>query len=150
VKGLAYVFLRKDGAAVVGFFAGHVGWGFQVGEDRFFCGSTENTSGAPFVAPGGDNGWWGQEASKEEMFDLFRQLNYDAYKVGTVRNSKPEAAKSAAIASKGWGYKGLGNNCLDHVWRILDAYGDVGLPLAQTHPAPNDWFAVYNGEHYNL
>lgn len=155
-KGLAFAFLRKDGALLPPgphdlIYGGHVGWAFQLESGNFYCGSTENSSGQPFVKPGGDNGWWAKEvASEEEMLAAFKAKDYDGYKFATVRNPNPQSARVTADAAKSWGYTALGNNCLDHVWHILAAYGEDGLPLAQTHPAPNDWFAVYNGEYHNL
>jgi len=151
MKSRCFVFVRKSGAPLAGVLnGGHVGWGFQVGEDRFYYGSTENRSGSPFVAPGEDNDWWAADGTEAEMLARFIELDYDGYKVATVREPHPEAARRLAEESQQWGYTGLTNNCLDHLWRILEAYGEPWLPFAQTHPIPNDWFAQYLGEYRNL
>jgi len=151
MNGRSFVFVRKNGAPLAGVLnGGHVGWGFQVAEDRCYYGSTENSSGAPYVAPGADSGWWAHEGTEAEMLARFTELAYDGYKVATVRDPHPEEARQVADASATWGYTGLTNNCLDHLWRILDAYGEPWLPFAQTHPIPNDWFAQYIGEYRNL
>jgi hypothetical protein len=157
-KGLAYVFLRKDGAPLPPGCAGHVGWAFQLADDTFCAGATENLKGAPFVPPGHDNDAWVQVLATEaalvqHMTSLTlqgHQLGYDAYKVTTVRDCNPDAAEQAGNAIVHWGYTALGNNCLDHVWKVLAAYGVKDLPWAQTHPSPNDWFGVFNGEYHNL
>jgi hypothetical protein len=152
MKGTAYVFLRKDGAPLPTGPAGHVGWGFSLDDQgHCFCGSTENTTGLPYVAPAGDNAAWFSAAdSPEAMIALFRERGYDCYKVSTVRDSHPNEARAVGEMSPNWGYAGLFNNCLDHVHKVLAVYGDLGMPWMQSHPAPNDWFALYNGQYYNL
>lgn len=62
----------------------------------------------------------------------------------------PSRARDVAVQTQGRGYNASGNNCLDHVWDSLDAYGVEGLPWKQTHPSPNDWVAAFNGEFYNI
>jgi hypothetical protein len=151
MNGWAYAYLRQDGAPLPPGHSGHVGWGFQTEHGHFFAGSTENTSGAFFVPPGGDNGAWATDFSSEaDMFEAFRKLNYDAGKRVVVRDVNAVAARGVALQNALAGYTGLGNNCLDHVWRVLSAYGDPGLPFMQNHPSPNDWFAVFNGEWINI
>lgn len=149
--GQAYVFLRRDGAPLPPGCAGHVGWGFRASEsDTFYYGATENLSGKPFVPSHGDNGWWALLGTQADMLAAMRQRNYDGYKFATVRDCNAATARAAADALKTVGYIAIGSNCLDHVWRVLDAYGVKGLPWLQTHPSPNDWFALYNGEFHNL
>ena len=152
MKGLAYVFLRKDGAPLVRGWAGHVGWGFLVNEEgALLFGSTENDSGQPYLPPGSNNGWWSQRASSEaEMIEVIAERNYDAYKVATVRNCDPKGAELTAIETGTRGYIGTWNNCLDHTWDILAAYGVRDLALAQMYPTPNQWFAMVNGEYRNI
>jgi hypothetical protein len=152
MKGLAYVFLRKDGAPLPPGCAGHVAWGLLL-EDGSSCygGSTENYAGSPLVLPGRDNGWWGERfADEAALVAAMRSRSYDGYKVATLREWHPAEATAAALVSRGRGYTALGNNCLDHVWGVLSAYGVKDLPWLQSHPSPSDWFAVYNGEYHNL
>lgn len=151
MRGYAYVFLRKDGAPLPPGCAGHVGWAFALADGGFYCGSTENAQGRPFVPPGGDNGWWVSAAADERaLCDHFLRRDYDGYKVATVRDCDPAKARATADALRDRGYAALRNNCLDHVHRVLRAYGDPGLPWPSTHPSPNDWFAAFNGEYRNL
>jgi hypothetical protein len=155
MKGLAYVFLRKDGAPLPPGFAGHVGWGFnferQPGNWDAFCGSTENPTGAAFIKPGDGNGYWDARTDKEEeMFRLFRRRNYHAFKVAKVEKIWPDNAALEAKSTKAAGYTAIGNNCLDHVFRILKVYGVMDLPWPSTHPSPNDWFGSFNGTYRDL
>ena len=154
-KGFVYVFLRKDGAPLPTGCAGHVGWGFAVqngpNDLDAVCGSTENFKGEYHVPAGGDIGfWWKRFRTDIEMFKEMASRNYDGYKVATVRNCNPEAAIATARDTSMRGYDGIGNNCLDHAFAILEAYGVNDLPWKQTHPSPNDWFAQFNGEYHNL
>jgi hypothetical protein len=152
MKGLAFVFLRKGGALLPTGPAGHVGWGFVLDEQgHCFCGSTENAKGGMFVPGGGDNDAWSMGVeSAEAMIEVFRGRGYDGYKVSSVREAKPADAREVGGKAQEWGYTGIWNNCLDHAHKVLAKYGEVGMPWLRTHPAPNDWFAVYNGEYHNL
>lgn len=151
VKGTAFVFLRKDGAPLWLGNGGHVGWAFELETAEFYCGSTENLSGGFSVKKGEDNGWWGAVCRTEaEVVEAMKIRNYDGFKFSTVREANPSAAKEVADDSRDRGYTGLGNNCLDHVWDILNAYGVADLPWTKTHPSPNDWFSVFNGEYRNI
>lgn len=151
MNGRAYVFIRKDGAPLPLGCAGHVAWGVELADGTFFCGSTENPGGAPIVLPGGENGWWGELFNSEAAAcAAVRARNYDGYKVATVRDAQPEAARTVGEETRHRGYQAVGGNCLDHAWDVLKAYSVKDLPWAQTHPSPNDWFAVFNGEYHNL
>lgn len=104
-----------------------------------------------FVPGGGGNDAWSLEVeSAEAMIDVFRQRGYDGYKVSSVREAKPASARELGEKMPKLGYAGIFNNCLDHTRKVLATYGDEGMPWLKTHPAPNDWFAVYNGEYHNL
>lgn len=153
-KGLVYVFLRKDGAPLPVGCAGHVAWGFAVQGQQDLdavAGATENYKGIADIPPGGDTGfWWTKFPADREMFQEMSRRNYDGYKVATVRDFNADAALSIARDTAGRGYNWFNNNCLNHVWDILKAYGVDDLPLTQFHPSPNDWFAQFNGEYHNL
>ena len=155
VKGFVYVFLRKDGAPLPTGCAGHVGWGFAIengpNDLDAVCGATENFKGAFHVDPGGDIGfWWKRFNHEAEMLQEMARRNYDGVKMATVRGGNYEAAIAMARDTSMRGYDGLGNNCLDHAFAVLEAYGVKDLPWKQTHPSPNDWFAQFNGEYKNL
>ena len=151
-KGMAYVFLRKDGAILPSGPAGHVGWGVHmIDGPKWFCGATENSSGGLIVPPGQNtDGWYKEVASEAEMLDLFRVRLYDAYKVASVRSPRPAAARVIGEKAPTFGYTGLFNNCLDHTFKVLGAYGDLGMPWPQTNPVPSHWFGAYLGEYRNL
>ncbi|MEQ1933933.1 MAG: hypothetical protein ABL962_08655 [Fimbriimonadaceae bacterium] len=147
----AFVFLRKDGAPLPVGFMGHVGWAFQLEDGTYYGGATENSTGNLVVKPGDDNGWWGKAAgSLDVLVNLFRTLDYDCYKAVTVRSPNPSAAKTVADSTEHRGYIGLTNNCLDHVFDVLTAYGEPGLPFRFQYPSPRSWFAMFNGELHNL
>jgi hypothetical protein len=111
-----------------------------------FCGATENPSGNALVLPGGHNGWWGKKVlSQEEMFEEMRARFFDEYKWMEVKDSDPDKAYQAALATAKWGYTVLGNNCLDHTYAILFAYKVKNLPLKQLTIAPNDWYDKVDG-----
>lgn len=155
MEGFAYVFLRKDGAPLPPGCAGHVGWGFSFlrtpTDPDAFCGATENFSGSPLVLPGGDIGYWDMQVNREvDMFFQFKQRNYHAVKRAKVAVANPHQAMHMARQQAAGGYVAIGNNCLDHTLRILQAYGVKDLPWAQTHPSPNDWFAQFNGAYLDL
>lgn len=154
-KGLAYVFLRKDGAPLPTGCAGHVGWGFTVQNGSndldVVAGSTENFSGNGDIPAGGDIGfWWTKFRTEQDMLNEMARRHYDGYKVATVREFNVDAALSTARSKASGGYHWFNNNCLNHVTDILRSYGVDDLPWTQTHPSPNDWFGNFNGEYHNL
>ncbi|UXY32399.1 hypothetical protein [Streptomyces sp. HUAS TT20] len=151
MDGYEFVFLRRDGAPLPPGRAGHVGWGFLLADGDFYAGSTENFGGAPVIPPGGQNGWWAKRfASADEMLSEFRSRRYHALKQCRVNDADWAAAEAKAKETGSSGYSAWANNCLDHTYRILEAYGDDGLPWPLTHPAPNDWFAVFNAAYEDL
>lgn len=161
MQGRAYVFLRKNGAPVPLGCTGHVGWAFleaEAGETpqpgaqpEVICGSTENFTGDPVIPPGADNGFWEQSFTQvTQMMQVMHLRGYDVFKVAPVPEPNPDAARLAALATRASGYKTIGNNSLDHVVKVLDAYGVKDLPYASMHPSPNEWFCLFNGEYHSL
>ncbi len=148
--GRALVFLRRDGAPLPPGCAGHVGWGFQDGAGIYHFGSTENDGGKPHVPALGDNGAWHDAGSLKDTLAAMRSRRYDAYKFANFRSADPAAALAKIDEVESSGYLAIGNNCLDHAYRVLKAYGQPDLPWRVNHPSPNDWFALYNGELHNL
>jgi hypothetical protein len=150
-KGEAYIFLRNDGAPLPGGPAGHVGWGIKLEDGSYFGGSTENSTGFPFVPPQGDNeGWAFPFPDVQAMVAEFTRRDYDSYKFATVREPKPKPAAEVGVKAIGMGYAGLFNNCLDHSHGVLKAYGVQGLPWPATNPLPHHWFNAWNAEYRNL
>lgn len=152
----AYAFIRKDGAPLPPGCAGHVGWAITLDDGGILAGSTENQSGLPLVPPGHPNGAWATEFAGEDelLADLRAETAvhpaYDGVTVLGVRHPRPGPAAELGRAIVGWGYTAVGNNCLDHTFKVLVAYGEDGIPWPSTHPSPNDWFAVLIGEYHNL
>lgn len=151
MKGKAYVFLRKDSVPMVMGYAGHIAWGFTNEDGKFYFGSTDNSRHNPVIRLGKNNGWWAETAETEaEMLEKMTEKNYDGYKVATVRNFDVPAAHKVADGTKSFGYSLMANNCLNHVWYVLNAYGVKDLPLLGLNSYPNQWFALFNGEYHNL
>lgn len=151
MRGYAFAFLRRNGAPLPGTnYGGHLGWGFLDMNGHYYFGSTENQSGSPLILPGQNNGWWGMNGTEQDMYREMDARNYDGYKVIVVQNPNPTKAWNTALDTKGRGFAGIFNNCLDHTYDVLEHYGVIGMPWKQTHPAPNDWFGSLNGEFHNL
>ncbi len=113
------------------------------------------------INPGQDNGYWcGYADTEQEMLnDMkragndratsakypygFRGNGYWHYKKTFVRTRNVNAARVAAEHDRVTGFKGIGWNCLDQTYAVLEAYGvdkDQVMPWKQTHPSPNYWF----------
>lgn len=153
MQGRAYIFLRKNGAPLPLGCAGHIGWAFLDDPDHHevVCGSTENFTGDPVISPGQDNGYWAQSFTQiTQMMQVMHLRGYDVFKVAQVEDPHPDAALMAAQQVQAAGYKVIGNNCLDHVVKVLDAYGIKDLPYASMHPSPNEWFSLFHGDYHRL
>ena len=160
-QGAVYIFVNPTQALL----QGHIGWGYLDDDGTYVFGSTENPMkegaqgwwDAVYVPAGGDNGWWAARASTEqEMLDTMKSTGYTAtgkvraayaeWKTTMVSERNPSRAWATAAATKGWGFTGVGNNCLDHTYAVLEAYNvnkSVIMPWKQTHPAPNSWFRAF-------
>ena len=148
MKGEAYLFRRRSGAMGMG----HVGWGYLTDPSKsLYCfGATENLSGKMFVAPGQNNDAWVQTGSIQTMLNTMRQgvggaLGYDDYKRNWVEPIHAKRAWGIASTRAPAGYglmalPGQGNNCADHAYQIIEAYGVTGMPMLQFLPGPNAWF----------
>ncbi|MCE9638043.1 MAG: RICIN domain-containing protein [Planctomycetes bacterium] len=176
-QGAAYVFIKPNQAAG----QGHIGWAVMANNGTYLCGSTENPfesdhpEKAMYIAPGEPNKFWMKLCTTEqEMLQTMAQVTTDGssgywhYKVTTVLTRDYLAARAAAYACRDAGFEGVGNNCLDHTLRVLQAYGtgksdtdwgrvlpvinqwkigarDDGRPIYFPVPGftkitPNDWF----------
>lgn len=170
-QGSAYIFIKPDQAVK----QGHIGWGFMLGDGSYRYGSTENPMKeglggvweALTIDPGKDNGYWeGTSNTEQEMFDDMKNVNdgrarpadrypfgfrssgYTHYKVTLVLSPNPSNAAEAGRHCQRTGFKGLGWNCLDQTYRVLEDYGvdkTTVMPWKQTHPSPNYWFNDFGG-----
>lgn len=158
--GEVCVFLQPQGAEIpfvsgMTSPAGHIGWGYLVGgTSTWVFGSTENPNGDYQIDAPNFNGAWSISGSWQQMVDTFtfqtrfpgtfKQPDaahpYSQYKCRTTPTSSVGAANSAATANATAGYTGIGNNCLDATYRILNAYGVPNLPWPSTHWYPNNWY----------
>ncbi|MCW3062412.1 MAG: hypothetical protein JWQ02_4233 [Capsulimonas sp.] len=148
MTGVAFVFCRAEDAPLPFGYAGHLGWGFFLPDSEgFYCGSTENPSGAPDVLPGGDNGWWEERVgSLAEMLAAMQARDYDSYKFEGVSDAHPEEAIAIAQSMEARGYSVAADSSLDHTREVLEAYGVKNLPSTDEYPFPNSWFAIFDGE----
>jgi hypothetical protein len=113
------------------------------------------------IDAGADNGfWYGIADTEQEMLaDMKRAGNdrtrsaryphgyrcsgYWHYKSTFVVARHVGAAMNAGEHCRKTGFKGIGWNCLDQTYHILEAYGvdkNTVMPWKQTHPSPNYWF----------
>lgn len=140
--------------------AGHVGWGFQLGNGNFLYGSKEASpeefaSQIPWIPgtihQGHPNGVFVKEAPFEDMIRDIKaggrkngpRFLYHEYKMLQAPKPCPDQAANLAHLSKRWGYGLVGNNCMDDVYKIITVYADGDrdfLPWPITHPMPNHFF----------
>lgn len=166
----AYFFVRN--MSILHADAGHIGWGYEVGDGIFTCGATENTAGDALIWPPNNAGAWiGNFPSELAMLSHMSQVHefnappFQYYKyldletVGVPAN--PGAALEQAQANLTRGYSVSASipgapmgNCLDHATDVVNKYGlpwqelgglpSWGMPWKQTHPEPLDWFQNWN------
>ena len=165
--GKVFIFMRPVDA--LGF--GHMGWGIMLSDGSYFCGSTENPFSPPQpkdtynqqawaksisrsakIPAGQDNSSWTMRfATEQQMFARMKSLNYSRWKGLAVSNPTILKAKSATEIIKGKGYDVTGNNCFDHTYDVITAYGIhwTKLPLKQVFPVPNEWFRRFYADNSN-
>jgi Ricin-type beta-trefoil lectin domain-like len=157
--GRACIFLQPAGAPVLGDNRGHVGWGYRIGDsDQYIFGATENPSGAYHIAAGKNAGMWTAQGTWSQMLNAFRNQPYfpvvsggpprpynayTKYKCYDTPTSSVTAANNEVNVVKAAGYDGLGNNCMNHAYRILKAYGTPSLqdPDDIANWEPRSWYA---------
>ena len=144
-NGKAFVFLRPWTPLAMG----HTGWGFQIGPNTYGFGATENTGEGHFlwispaiVAKGERNDWWGRTGTFMDMKTEISKAQYTEYAALPIAYCSPKEAIKTALETRQLGYGLFTNNCLDHVYAIMKAYGVGNLPWMQTHPAPRAWFGA--------
>jgi hypothetical protein len=141
----AFVFARPSSARIAAQEFGHVGWGFQLDENRYMIGAVENPAGLPVSLPT-HTGFWCKETTAPLNYDNFGTQNIllrcDLYRELSV--TLPNIDK--ALACQQWvseqPYRVFGQNCLDATFQILSAYGVRGLPdpSAMENYLPINWF----------
>jgi hypothetical protein len=77
-------------------------------------------------------------------------MGYYAFKKKYVASPNPDVAWGRAIYTRDSGFRGIGWNCLDHTYYVLEGYGVTDMPWKQTNPAPNGWFNAFPGTGYQL
>lgn len=152
----AVVFLYPD----IPIQLGHVGWGFRLADGGWCWGATEHDGMPPMVPPPFPNGGFVEHGSKAEMLRAFRDgyrksgagkgWRYKSMKLLYALNPQPDAAEVITRMLPTAGYNISGNNCMDHVVRVLNIYS--GIPIVPI-PAlggpvmwiPRFWFAMITG-----
>ncbi len=128
---------------------GHVGWGYQVGgTTTYVFGATEGSNAWNGYADKGQfNGFWSGQGNRNAMLAAFRgtyggrhQNYYTGYRCERVANSAVGAANAKVTWAKNNGYNVFGNNCMDHAYAILSAYGANGMEAPWWAVEPNTWF----------
>lgn len=159
----AYAFVRWSGAPLpaVG-HGGHVGWGFvgrnEQGKILYLGGATEGMpeGSSPvnkmYVPPGQDAFTWNRVfESEQKLLKYMKQVHkYDAYKVIPVKAARWQFAYNTGKQIEQMGYTGVTNNCLDHAYAVIKAYGATELPTPFRHPLPKDWYNLLPGPSINL
>lgn len=74
-----------------------------------------------------------------------KSLGYTQYKVVGVNKPNILAAKKATEEIMYKGFQSISNNCLDHTYTVLSAYGlnIFQLPSRQIFIFPNKWFGEF-------
>ncbi len=156
MHGTAYIFINYLQAGRLG----HVGWGFSVGDDRYFFGSADHLwvhhsmLSVPAwldymsVVPGGNIDWWTQQGSREEMLSIMREgthIRYHDFKTVSVNTAKPEQAIAEATKLSHEGWDVLRHNCVHQTHQILSLYGAGALLPSSFIPIPRVWFGGITG-----
>jgi hypothetical protein len=140
-----FVFARPSSPEVQGQEFGHVGWGFQISNNRYMVGAVENYGGKP-VAPASESGFWAAETAyplnKHALGPRDLGSRYDIYKELPVSSPNLHAALEMQEWVSRQPYKVLGQNCMDATAQILQAYGVKGLPdtSSMENYFPINWF----------
>lgn len=161
MHGQAFVFINFEQAARFG----HIGWGFHLGEDDYYFGSTDHLWNRAYplwhlpelirymdVPAHENNDYWAQRGTFDEMMHTMhrgKHVRYHTYKSIQVQHPDPLGAKALAdeMRDKGWNV-GL-NNCVQQSYHILTKYGAVSLPNPKhilLYRFPKIWFAHIEGE----
>ncbi len=161
-SGTIYAFINTVQAARFG----HVGWGFQLGPDRYLFGSSDHLFkhshfdlrawwNYMHVPRNGEIDWWAEEGNREEMLSMMRKghhekyrgrhIQYHLFKELQLDKVKPELAVSKAEELKSGGWDLTRHNCVHHAYLIFSSYStNHKLPDPFADPLnliPKSWFA---------
>lgn len=159
----AFIFINVEQA--IGF--GHIGWGFHLGADQYFFGSTDHLWNTRYslwhvpelirymdVTPEENNDFWSGSGSFEEMMidmRVGRHVRYHEYKVVPVASPNSETAVAFADSLKDRGWNILFNNCVHQTYSVLTRYGaELPDPYQLLNRFPKNWFADIPGEAVKL
>lgn len=150
-KGVAYVFVNPNQALM----QGHIAWAYMLDDGTYAHGETMAPGGNLSIPAGRDTNSPRRDRADTErqMLDHLRNTGYryTEYKRTFVMQRNASAAEAKAEELRSVGYGLYGNNCLDHTYAVLEAYGvdkSRVMPWKQTRPAPNSWFRAF--KHMNL
>jgi hypothetical protein len=144
-KGAAYVFIAPRMALL----QGHVGWAYINDDGTYSYGATDASKAFLGVIPPGvdsNEPWRGTARTEAEVFQAFKAHyttdTYNEVKHTFVAKRNQSQADHLSREIRNWGYTLPGNNCVDHTYKVLAAYGAQEgqvLRSLQTRPAPNSW-----------
>ncbi len=145
-KGVAYVFVNPNLAAM----QGHIAWAYMLDDGTYAHGETMAPGGRLTIPAGRDTNSPRRDKAhtEREMLDYLRDTgyHYTEYKRTFVMRRNARAAEAKAEEIRDWGYGLYGNNCLDHTYAVLEAYGvdkSRVMPWKEFRPAPNSWFRAF-------
>jgi hypothetical protein len=133
-------------------FQGHVGWAFSEpghGDSWYYGATDDDANGDPYVPAGSYNGAYISHAiafSQVTSWFKANSIGYTSYRCMNTPTSAVGAAMQAGQAASGWGYTLIGNNCLDHAYRILTAYRGDAAPI----PGSEQWLVTPNQYFWSL
>jgi hypothetical protein len=160
MHGEFFVFINFDQAA--GF--GHIGWGFLVGGERYYFGSTDHLWNTEYpmwhplelirymnVAPQDNNDFWAELGSFDDMLHTMRRgqhVRYHAYKALPVEKAEPLRARALADQLRVTGWNVFFDNCVHQTYNVLTRYGVTDLPDPDrlSHRFPKTWFDKIEAE----
>jgi hypothetical protein len=144
MQGIGIVFIRPFDVGG----AGHLGWGFLAKDtdkdDVYYYGATETDPERPRaqVPKGGFIGFWREKGTKADMLAAMgkgKTKPYEFYKQIPCSPCTPHTAHRLSEDIRGGGYDVVFNNCQNHTYEILKAYGCT-LPWPSSRITPRVWY----------
>lgn len=118
--GVAYVFLKRDGAQNLG----HVGGAFlfkdKDGTLKFRCFATENPKGTP-VEPAKTKGFWTEVCpnNHDDVVAIFKKRKYTDWKKLEIKGAYPDLALAMMEKRSKEDYNVASRNCENDVYDVL-------------------------------